>query len=95
MVIAEAPKLYPVFTHHAKELQAAARYLVRQMEQRAGTPDPDPTFSALLKRHRQVIQTFLQLHRSKSPYVYLTREERELVARVNTWLKKNPEYRAG
>ena len=95
MILAEAPRLYPVFTHHAKELQAAANYLVGRMASHAGSALPDEKFNALLDRHRQVIQTFLLMQQSKSPYVYLTQEERELVGRVNAWLRKHPENRAG
>ena len=93
MVLAEAPRLYPVFTHHAKELKAASRYLSRRMEQYARTGKPDDKFNALLDRYSEVIQTFLRMQRSKAPYVYLTQEERELVTRVNTWLKDHPENR--
>lgn len=95
MILAESPRLYPVFTHHAKELEAAARYLVRQMVRQAGTSEPDGKFNALLDRHRQVIRTFTRMKQSRTPYVYLNLEERELVGRVNAWLRKHPENRAG
>ena len=93
MVLAEAPRLYPVFTHHAKELQAASRYLTRRMEQYAGQHEPDEKFNAMLTRYRQVVMTFLRMHHAKTPYIYLTQEERELVGRVNEWLKNNPDHR--
>ena len=93
MVLAEAPRIYPIFTHHAKELQAAARYLVRRMERCREDRSPDEKFNALLDRHRQIIRTLQQMMNAKNPFVYLTREERELVARVNTWLKEHPENR--
>ena len=93
MVLAEAPKLYPVFTHHAKELRAAARYLVRRMEKYAGDRMPDDTFHALLECHRQVLRTLGEMEHAREPFVYLNREERELVGRVNTWLKDHPENR--
>ncbi len=95
MVLAEAPRIYPVFTHHAKELQAASRYLVQQMEQYAGKHEPDEKFSAMLNRYRQVVMTFLRMYHAKTPYIYLDQEERELVTRVNTWLKANPGHRTG
>ncbi len=93
MVLAEAPRIYPVFTHHAKELQAASRYLTRRMEQYARNHEPDEKFHALLSRYREVVMTFLRMHQAKTPYIYLTQEERELVTRVNAWLKANPENR--
>ena len=94
MVLAEAPRLYPVFTHHAKELQAASRYLVRRMEQyAAGNREPDEKFNALLDRYRQVVGTFQLMRKAKDPFVYLNQEERDLVQRVNTWLKDNPNHR--
>ena len=93
MTLAEAPRLYPVFTHHAKELQAAARYLVRRMERYAGNHMPDEKFHALLTRHRQVIQALSEMEKAKEPFVYLNRDERDLVARINTWLKEHPEHR--
>ena len=93
MILAEAPRIYPVFTHHAKELQAAARYLARRMESHAGSEVPDDRFNALLDRYSQILRTFLLLHGAKESFVYLTREERELVGRVNTWLKAHPENR--
>lgn len=95
MVLAEAPRIYPVFTHHAKELQAASRYLTQRMEQYAKKHEPDEKFNTLLDRYRQVVMTFLRMHHAKTPYIYLDQEERELVARVNAWLKANPEHRAG
>ena len=93
MILAEAPRLYPVFTHHAKELQAAAAYLVRRMEQHANHGRPDAQFTAMVDRHRLVIQTLAEMMKAKQPYVYLSEEERELVGRVNTWLKDHPEHR--
>ncbi len=93
MILAEAPRLYPVFTHHAKELQAAARYLTRRMDHHAGNREPDEKFNALLDRYNQVIHTFLLMLHARDPFVYLTQEERELVGRVNTWLKAHPENR--
>ena len=93
MVLAEAPRLYPVFTHHAKELQAAACYLTRRMEAYADDSEPDERFNALMTRHREVLRTFLLMQQAKNPFVYLTREERDLVNRVNAWLKEHPENR--
>lgn len=95
MVLAEAPRIYPVFTHHAKELQAASRYLVRRMEQYAGEHEPDEKFNAMLNRYRQVVLTLLRMHQANTPYIYLDREERDLVSRVNAWLKGNPEHKTG
>ena len=93
MVLAEAPRLYPVFTHHAKELRAAARYLVRRMEKFAGPRTPSSRFNALLDRHNLVLQALAEMEHAREPFVYLTEEERKLVERVNTWLKKHPENR--
>ena len=67
MILAESPRLYPVFTHHAKELEAAARYLVRQMVRQAGTSEPDGKFNALLDRHRQVVRIRLRIWRRNTP----------------------------
>ena len=92
-VTAEAPRIFPVFTHHAAELHAAARYLVRRIEQYAGHHAPDEIFTRLLDRHRQVVGTLQEMQNSREPYVYLTREDRELVKRVNHWLREHPEYR--
>ena len=93
MVLAEAPRIYPVFTHHAKELQAAFRFLSRRMEQYARTGQPDEKFNALLDRYREVVRTFLRMHHAKEPFVYLNREERDLVNRVNAWWKADPDHR--
>ncbi len=93
MVIAEAPRLYPVFTHHAKELQAAARYLTDRMEQYSKGHTPDSRFSDMLNRHREVLRTLAEMEHTRQPFVYLTQEERELVIRVNAWLRKHPEHR--
>ena len=93
MVLAEAPRMYPVFTHHAKELKAAARYLVQRIERYAESHSPDWLFNTMLTRHDQVVRTMREMENSKNPFVYLTREERDLVARVNNWLKEHPEHR--
>ena len=93
MVIAEAPRLYPVFTHHAKELQAAARYLISRMEQYSKDHVPDSRFSDMLNRHQEVLRTLAEREHTRQPIVYLTQEERELVIRVNAWLRKHPEHR--
>ena len=94
MILAEAPRLYPVFTHHAKELQAAARYLMQRMERfAAGCGIPDERFYRMMERHRLVIQTMAEMNSAREPYVYLNQEERDLVRRVNTWLKDHPEHR--
>ena len=94
MVLAEAPKLYPVFTHHAKELEAAARYLVGIITRHEGSAAPDEMFNRLLNRHREVLHALQQMRSSRNPYVYLSREDRDLVVRVNTWLKEHPEHRS-
>ena len=93
MILTEAPRIYPVFTHHAKELQAAARFLACRMESHAGSEAPDDRFNTLLDRYSQILRTFLLLHGAKESFGYLTQEERELVGRVNTWLKAHPENR--
>ncbi len=93
MVLAEAPRMYPVFTHHVKELKAAARYLVQRIERYAESHAPDWLFNTMLARHDLVIRTMREMENSKNPFVYLTREERDLVARVNNWLKEHPEHR--
>ncbi len=93
MILMESARIYPVFTHHAKELRAAARYLVRRMEQRAGNTKPDEKFNALLDRHRLVVRTLVEMEHTREAFVYLTEEERDLVNRVNTWLKDHPENR--
>jgi len=94
MTLAEAPRIYPVFTHHANELRAAASYLISRMEGYAKSRSaPDRKFVEMLDRHQLVIRTLAHLEHTKDPYVYLTREERELVGRVNAWLKEHPENR--
>ena len=94
MVLAEAPRIYPVFTHHAKELLAAARFLIRRMERYTESEVPDDRFNTLMERYSQIIRTFLLLYGAKDPFVYLTLEERELVGRVNAWLKAHPDEAA-
>ena len=93
MILAESPRMYPVFTHHAAELQAAARYLVGRMEKYKGGSAADRGFNALLDRYMLVIRTLTEMEKSKDSYVYLNQDEKELVVRINTWLKKNPEHR--
>ena len=93
MVIQEAPRLYPVFTHHAKELQAAARYLVGRMEQYRKDHIPDSRFNDMLNRHKEVIRTLSEMEHTREPFVYLTQDEKELVVRVNAWLRMHPEHR--
>lgn len=93
MTLAEAPRIYPVFTHHAQELRAAASWLVRRMEKYANGHKPDAKFAAMLNRHRLVVHTLTEMEHAKNPVVYLTKEERELVSRVNAWLKEHPEHR--
>ena len=93
MTLAEAPRIYPVFTWHANELRAAASYLIRRMEKYANGHKPDARFAAMLNRHQMVISTLAHMEHTKDQYVYLTREERELVGRVNAWLKEHPEHR--
>ena len=93
MILAESPRMYPVFTHHTAELQAAARYLVGRMEKYKGGSAADKVFNALLDRYMLVIRTLTAMEKAKDPYVYLDQDEKELVVRINTWLKKNPEHR--
>ena len=93
MILAESPRMYPVFTHHATELEAAARYLVGRMEKYKGGSAADKGFNALLDRYLLVIKTLSAMEKAKDNYVYLSREERELVGRVNTWFKGNPDHR--
>ena len=93
MTLAEAPRIYPVFTNHANELRSAAFYLIRCMEKYANGHKPDARFAAMLNRHRLVVHTLTEMEHAKNPIVYLTKEERELVARVNAWLREHPEHR--
>ena len=93
MILAEAPRIYPVFTHHAKELQAAARYLIRRMEEYPRDHAPDAFFQRMLTRHAEVTRTLQTMDAAKEPYVYLTQEERDLVGRVNSWLRTSPQER--
>ena len=91
MVLAESPRIYPVFTHHAKELQAAARYLGRRIDHYSREQSPEGLFDRMLERYGEVIRTLCQMQRAQEPYVYLNKEERELVVRINTWLRDHPE----
>lgn len=93
MILAEAPRIYPIFTHHTKELQAAARYLIQRMEEYARDHTPDAFFQRMLDRHAQVTRTLQEMEASKEPYVYLTQEDRDLVTRVNSWLRTSPQER--
>ena len=93
MILAEAPRIYPVFIHHANELRAAASYLIHRMEKYSTGHKPDARFVKMLNRHRLVVHTLSKMENSKNPIVYLTEEERELVGRVNAWWKEHPENR--
>ena len=95
MILAEATKLYPVFTAHANELRAAACYLVRRMEQYAGRQKgkPDEKFHEMLQRHCQVLRTLADMECAREPFVYLNKADRDLVFRVCNWLKAHPEDR--
>ena len=93
MVLAEAPRMYPIFTHHAKELRAAARYLMNRIERYAESHAPDWLFNEMLNRHGQVVRTLAEMEKAKNPFVYLTQEEKDLVNRINAWLKEHPEHR--
>ena len=93
MVPVNSLRTFPVFTHHTKELQAAAQYLVRRMEAYADSRTPDEKFHALLARHKDVIHTLYALENTRAPFVYVTQEEQDLVKRISAWLKDHPEHR--
>ncbi len=92
MILAENPRLYPVYTWHAEEVMHLDRRVYDLLRRRSGNDESEKT-DFLRDLHRRLDRVFQQLKKASGAVAYLEKDDRVLVEKVVRWLQQNPDDR--
>ncbi len=89
-VMAEAGKLFPVYTWHADELMRVFAVADRIVK-RYGRPDETEKFQVIRRVRERLQQVAETLQECPGEIAYLSGRDRDLVRKAAEWLEKHPE----
>ena len=91
MVLAEAPKLYPVYTWHADEVMRLDRRVFDLMIWKHTRGEDDAKLVFLRDLHKRLRSVFRKMMETSGNVAYLNQAETDLVKKTAAWMKDHPQ----